>query len=533
MPSTAAPLQDPFDAVVIGSGFGGCMAARELVDAGWRVVMVERGGWVERGPHNWAADGAFAMTPYHAADSAYRVHQGRRWSTQNLCTCVGGPSVFYGGASFRYREGDFAPGEEIVGDSGAEWPFGYAELEPYYTEAERLLGVAGAAGEDPTEPPRSAPYPQRPAPLSAAAGRIADAARGLGLRPFRIPLAINHDPAVGAPCQACTTCDAFACAVSAKNDLATRLLPDLVSRGLTLLSSTAAVRLRVENGSVAGVTCVDRGSGARTELRADAYVLAAGALATPHLLLASGLDRLSPASGVVGRYLMRHCNAMTYGIFPRRPDPAGTHHKQIAIHDYYFGDDARDAPAGKLGNLQQVMGPHGGLLRLVLPRPLADALAPVSRHLTGLLSVAEDQPRRENGVRADPAAVDALGLPRMEVVHHYSTRDLAARAALVRRAARILRRAGAVGTMTWKVSTFSHALGTVRMGRDERTSALDADGRYRGVSNLYVTDGSALPTAGGVNPSLTIAANALRVGRRLAAARTPAHAHPEPLTRER
>jgi choline dehydrogenase-like flavoprotein len=522
-----------YDAVVVGSGFGGCMAARELVDAGWRVLMVERGGWVARGPHNWAADGAFAMTPAYAPETAYRVHQGRRWSTQNLCTCVGGPSVFYGGASFRYREADFAPGEEIVGGSGAEWPVGYGDLEPYYTEAERLLGIAGTAGIDPTEPPRGAPYPQPAAPLSPAAERIAAAARGLGLHPFPIPLAINRDPAAGGTCVSCVTCDAFACAVGAKNDLATRLLPDLLARGMTLLSGTAAVRLREAGGRVEALECVERETGRRTEFRAGIYILAAGALATPHLLLASGLERRNPGGHVVGRYLVRHCNAMTYGIFPRRPNPEGVHHKQVAIHDYYFGDDAPDAPRGKLGNLQQVMGPHGGLLRLVLPHEVADRLAPLALHLTGLLSVAEDQPRRENGVRLDPVRVDAMGMPRMEVVHHYSRRDLAARAALVRRAKRILRRAGAVGTLTWKVSTFSHALGTVRMGRDEATSALDAGCRYRGVENLYVTDGNALPTAAGVNPSLTIAANALRAGRLLACSRAPAAAAGEPLSASR
>jgi choline dehydrogenase-like flavoprotein len=521
---------DTFDAVVVGSGFGGCMAARELVDAGWRVLMVERGGWVERGPGNWEPEGAFVMTPSYAADTTFRVHQGRRWTSQNLCTCVGGPSVFYGGASFRYREADFSGAPEIVGGSGAAWPVDYAALEPFYTRAERLLGIAGEAGVDPTEPPRSGPYPQPPAPLTDAARRIADAARGLGLTPFRIPLAINYDPAQGTACQACITCDAFACAVGAKNDLATRLVPSLVADGMRLVTGTAAVRLRMRGDAVEALECRERETGRRVEYRAGTYVLAAGALATPHLLLVSGLERHNPGGAVVGRYLMRHCNAMTYGIFPRRPDPARRHHKQIAIHDFYFGDDAPGAPAGKLGNIQQVMTPPAGLLRMVLPRVLADALAPLVSHLTGLLSVAEDQPRAENGVRLVPGAADALGLPRMEVTHHYSPRDLAARAALVRRAKRILRRAGAVGTVTHRVSTFSHALGTVRMGPDERTSALDADGRFRGVQNLYVTDASALPTAAGVNPSLTVAANALRVGRRLAAAGAPARAGLQPAT---
>lgn len=508
-----------YDAVVIGSGFGGTMAARELVAAGWRVLMLERGGWVERGPQNWHADGAFTMTPHYASDSAYRVLQGRRWADQRLCTNVGGPSVFYGGASFRFRVRDFEPAPEIVDGTGAAWPIGYDALEPFYTEAERLIAVAGAAGEDPTEPPRSAPYPHPPARLAEASRRIADAARSLGLHPFRIPLAIS-----GATCQACITCDAFACAVSAKNDLATRVLPSLLADGMELRADAVVTRLVAEGGRIAAVECVDRRTGERFTVRAGTVVLAAGALATPHLLLASGLERVNPAGRVVGRYLMRHCNAMTYGIFPRRPNPANEHHKQVAIHDFYWGDDAPGAPRGKLGNLQQVMTPPAGLLAHVLPKPVADALAPAVAHLTGLLAVAEDQPRETNGVQIDPSDLDPFGLPKLLVEHHYTTRDLAARRALVRRAKQVLRRAGAWGTVTWKVSTFSHAVGTVRMGADERTSALDEDCRYRGLENLYVTDGSVFPTSAGVNPSLTIAANALRVGRRIAGAAAPASA---------
>jgi choline dehydrogenase-like flavoprotein len=514
-----SPTSLEFDAVVIGSGFGGAMAAWELVSAGLRVGMVERGGWVERGPHNWAGEGAFVRTPAYAPDSAFRVLQGRRWAEQNLCTCVGGPSVYYGGSSFRFREGDFGVAPEIVEGSSAAWPFGYDALEPFYTQAERLLGVSGAVGGDPTEPPRSAPYPYPPAPLAEPSRRIDRAARSLGLHPFPIPLAI--DSAGG--CQRCTTCDAFACAVGAKNDIATRMVPELVRRGMVLFPDTIAVRLVAERDRLEAVECRTR-TGEPLVFRAESFVLAAGALATPHLLLASGLERMNPAGQAVGRYLMRHCNAMTYGIFPGNPNPANEHHKQLAIHDFYFGVDDKDAPRGKLGNMQQVMGPPAAMLEVGLPKPLARLGAPLVGHMTGLLSIAEDQPRPENGVRIDHGARDRWGLPRMSVTSRYSPRDLAARAALVRRAKKILRRAGAWGTVTWKVTTFSHAVGTVRMGDDERTAPLDPECRFRGLENLYVTDGSCFPTSAGVNPSLTIAANALRVGRLLAGAPHAAHA---------
>src|SRR5690606_2736761 len=150
-------------------------------------------------------------TPHYVSDGAFAVRTARGWRAQGICACVGGPSVFYGGASFRFREADFEGAPEIAADSGAEWPLGYDDLEPYYCAAERLLGVAGEEGADPTEPRRSEPYPFRPLPVSATGRRMADAASDLGLRPFRIPMAID-----GGACRACLTCDAFACAVSAK-----------------------------------------------------------------------------------------------------------------------------------------------------------------------------------------------------------------------------------------------------------------------------------------------------------------------------
>jgi choline dehydrogenase-like flavoprotein len=140
--------------------------------------------------------------------------------------------------------------------------------------------------------------------------------------------------------------------------------------------------------------------------------------------------------------------------------------------------------------------------------------------MTGLLAMAEDQPRAENRVTLDHAVRDRFGMPRALVLHDYSRRDLAARAALVETAVRILRRAGAVAHYVHRIGTFSHAVGTVRMGIDPAAAPLDHDGRFRGLDNLFVADGSALPTAAAVNPALTIGANALRVGAAIRAAVT-------------
>jgi choline dehydrogenase-like flavoprotein len=131
-------------------------------------------------------------------------------------------------------------------------------------------------------------------------------------------------------------------------------------------------------------------------------------------------------------------------------------------------------------------------------------------YLTGLLTIAEDQPQFNNRVVVDPTHTDRFGLPRLVVSHRYTKRDIAASRLLMQAARAVLRRAGAWACYQHQIRTFSHAVGTIRMGRDPRTSALDELGRFRGLDNLYVLDGSFMPRSAGVNPSLTIAANALR-----------------------
>jgi choline dehydrogenase-like flavoprotein len=316
----------------------------------------------------------------------------------------------------------------------------------------------------------------------------------------------------------CGTCDGYACAAEAKNDLATGVIPALVRRGMALRTSVVCVRLVRAGSCVVAAEYVDRVTGERGRLTARCFVLAAGALATPHLLLASGLDAASPARAAVGRYLTRHRNAVALGVFLRPPNPEGVFDKQVALHDFYHGADG--APPGPLGAIQQ-MTPSAGLVRAYMPPGARGPAAAVVSHASGLLVIAEDQPRRENGVTLDPSAADRFGVPRLRVRHAYSARDEAAAAALVARARGVLREAGARLVVVQRLTTFSHALGTVRMGPDPQAAPLDADGRYRGLDNLYVTDGSALPRSAAVNPSLTIAANALRTGARIAAAFPP------------
>lgn len=517
--STSAnmPKNSEYDAIIIGSGFGGSMVAHVLVNAGKRVLMLERGKWVERGEHNWAPDGTIDLTQFYSKETPYRVLAGGNSDTMGIYSCVGGPSVFYGGVSMRLREADFEVAPEIVGESGAEWPYGYSDLESYYTRAERLLNIAGQAGGDPTDPPRSEPYPQGLNALSHTSKMIQNSAQELDLKPFRLPLAINYEIQNGrTPCIACPTCDTYACAIEAKNDLATTILPKLMKQGLELRPQTVAVKLQEKNGAIAAVECFDKQTQQHVTYKGRNVILSAGAIASPHLLLSSGLRDHNPGGHTVGRYLTRHCNAIAFGFFPKRPDPNNEFHKQLGIHDFYFGHPTIEQPGGKLGSIQQLQTPPVALVQEMLPTPFGHLIGLGVPHLTGLLVMAEDQPRFQNRVEIDPSKRDRFGLPQLYITHQHTSRDYAARKALLNKSKQILKQAGAWFCYTHKIKTFSHAVGTVRMGTDPKTSALDPYCQFRGIDNLFVVDGSFMPTSGGLNPSLTISANALRVGEYIA-----------------
>ena len=502
--------------VVVGSGFGGAMAAWPLVRSGLDVLMLERGPWIPRGPHCWAPEGTITRTPYYGSEGYTPARTDAGDHEVRSVAAVGGPSVFYGAVSMRLREADFLNDPEIVADSGAEWPIRYGDLRPYYDAAEHMLRVAGQAGEDPTEPPRSE-YPARLNGLSPVSEVMASAARSLGLHPFRLPLAINFqgDGSGRSPCVQCATCDTFACAIEAKNDLATVVLSALVREGLEIRAETSVTRLLVQGTRVTGIECCDRKTGATYAVTADTVVLAAGALGTPHVLLSSGLEQLSPAGDVVGRYLTRHCAGIVFGAYPWMPRHEGVFHKQVGITDFYLGDPSGEEPRGKLGSIQQTQTPHVGQV-VGETGAIGFLLTPLVRRATGLLVIAEDRPRYENRVYLADAKAGADGPRLLSIEHRYHERDLASRKLLYARARQIHRAAGSVLHYVHTINTFSHALGTVRMGRDPERAPLDETGRFRGADNLYVADGSALPTSGGVNPSLTIAANALRVGSLLA-----------------
>jgi choline dehydrogenase-like flavoprotein len=285
----------------------------------------------------------------------------------------------------------------------------------------------------------------------------------------------------------------------------------LDKKTVSIFTNTLAYHINTSGDQVKEVQCIDLITNEKLSFHAKVCILSAGALATPQLILNSELEKVNPAGHVIGRYLMRHSNAIVFGIFPGVADKENRFHKELAILDFYFGHESIDYPKYKLGSLQQVPTPPSGLVENEAPFPLGIIAGKAVKLLTGLLAIAEDQPQYKNYIKIDKSQGSINHIAKTLIAHEYTDRDTAAINALIAQGKKIMSRTGALINYVHHIRTFSHAVGTVRMGVDPNTSALDKNCNFRGLDNLYVVDASFMPTSAAVNPSLTISANALRV----------------------
>ncbi|MCX4766564.1 GMC family oxidoreductase [Streptomyces sp. NBC_01275] len=491
------------DVLVLGSGAGGATTAWALASTGARVLVVERGGFLPREQDNWSPQAVFGEGRYHNA-GPWRTAEGRPF-TPSAHYYVGGTTKVFGAALPRLRSGDFDAVEHLEGTSPA-WPFGYADLEPYYAEAERLYRVHGAAGADPTGPPRSGPYPWPPVAHEPVIGELAERLRAQGLHPY--PVELGVDLAEGGACLRCGTCDAFPCRVGAKSDAETRALrPALRTPNVRLLTHTRAVRLRTD-ASGRRVTSVDAERGGRTvRLRAGTVVLSCGAVNSAVLLLRSGgaahPGGLANGSGQVGRNLMMHNNSVLMAVDPRRRNPV-TFQKTLAVNDFYLPGPHTEHPLGNLQLMGKVYEATLAAARPRLPRRLLGALAARS---VDWWVMSEDLPDPDNRVLPGSGGDD--------VTVRWRPTNTRAHRRLVRAASRMMRRAGHPLVLTQRlgVEATGHQCGTTVAGADPARSVLDPYCRSHEVRNLYVVDGGFFPSSAAVNPTLTIAAQALRTVR--------------------
>jgi choline dehydrogenase-like flavoprotein len=513
-----------YDVIIIGSGAGGGTLAYALAGTGKRVLLLERGGYVRREKENWSSEAVNLGARYNTKETWRDKHGKALHPHTNYY--VGGNTKFYGAALFRLRREDFG---ELVHHGGVSpaWPIGYDDLEPYYGQAERLYRVHGERGVDPTEPPASSPYSFAPVSHEPRIQELHDDWAAAGLRPFHTPLGIMLDESdpQRSPCIRCSTCDGFPCLVRAKADAEVcAVRPALASGNVELLEETYVTRLVTSTSGreVRSVLCERRGE--HLELFADIVVISAGAINSAALLLRSASDRhpegLANASGVVGRHYMGHVNSVLMAL-SRCSNPT-VFQKTLSLNDFYFGSPEWQYPMGHISFV--------GKLDLHALRAGAPAIAPgwtlelMARHSLDFWLTSEDLPDPDNRVTLDRGG---------NIVLSYTPNNVEAHERLTGKLKELVKHqschvhGGSCHEGIFSRNFFvgeriplagvAHQNGTIRFGRDRRSSALNTDCRAHDVDNLYVVDGSFFPSSAAVNPALTIMANALRVGEHLKA----------------
>jgi choline dehydrogenase-like flavoprotein len=476
-----------WDAVVIGTGAGGATAGFNLARLGHDVLFIERGPSLHDEADRGRVCGSTDLdggTQGVWRDPLYRRYDNKEVLESIPLRCgTGGSTAIFSMLMDRFRPEDFTPGEFYRATSDASipeaWPIGYETLRPFYDQAERLYGVRGTP--DPLAPDSSVLLsPRGP---SAHESALTDALSSVGLHPYRLHYACEQL----ADCAGCST---NLCTRRCRNTAAKMcLLPAVSQYNATLLVNCRVVRLDEEHRSISHAIC--DWSGKRIAVRGRMFVLAANAVETPALLQRSANDRypqgLANTSGLVGRYLMWHASDFI-ALRLKSPStlPADLRHG-ISLTDFYVSSKS------KLGSIHA----HTFFDKQSWPSPLVTVFA----------TVVEDLPYATNRVVARGGADN-------EIAYRYSTPT-----ELHDRSAQLLHLFASAVSSRFEVypprvagqSNRSHICGTCRFGDDPRTSVLDASNRAHDHDNLYIVDASFFPTSGGINPSLTIAANSLRV----------------------
>ncbi len=516
-------MNNQYDIAIIGTGAGGGTLLHALAPTGKRILVLERGGYVPREKDNWSTKAVNLDGKYNTKE-VWRDRDGAALHPHTNYY-VGGNTKFYGAALFRLRREDFGEIKHHGGVSPA-WPIGYEDLEPYYTQAERLYQVHGERGVDPTDPPAGSPYPHPPVSHEPRIQQLSDDLARLGLRPFHVPLGVMLDEKnpVTSRCIRCDTCDGHPCLVSAKADAQVVCVdPALAYPNVTLVTGAYVSRLETNPSGRAVTRLIVERNGGSEAYSADIVVVSAGAINSAALLLHSASDKhprgLANGSDVVGRFYMGHVNSVLMAL-SKCPNPT-VFQKTLALNDFYFGSPEWEYPMGHISFV--------GKLDAQTLRAGAPAIAPnwtldlMAKHSLDFWLTSEDLPDPDNRVTLDRDGQIVLAYqPNNEEAH----RRLIAKLESVMKQQTKCRIHGHdcheglfarnlfLGQRI-PLAGVAHQNGTVRFGHDPRSSALDPHCKAYELDNLYVVDASFFPSSAAVNPALTIMANALRVGEHL------------------
>ena len=545
------------DAIIIGSGPGGSTAAEVLTRAGWSVVIMEKGrnhlldpDDLTRPASDYSND-EIKFTDRHflgpdplieprafrrSVDEGEHTHVGE---VNSIPTTVGGGGTHADGKVPRFREEDF----RLLSDYGPQddahvddWPLTYEELEPFYSEVERAIGVAGRAGANPFAAWRSGPYPMPPGAPMYGAVLSSAAAERVGLHPYDAPTAANSIAYDGRPaCNNCGHCAYFGCPIHAKGDPIALLTKTMATGRAELMAETCVSRIRTEGRRATGVDYIGP-DGVERSMDAKVIIVAGGAIETPRLLLLSGLEHPT-----LGRHLMVHFQTIVVGHFKDLRLHPHKGRSVTHVHDDAMVQDDASRAAAAEGDLPWIRGglvEHAGGGHPIMEArhsPWGRLHAQVMRdsslrnHMWAFIMQGEDLPYPTNTVDLSPSIRDVRGLPVARVTYQPGRHELVASKHHGKILESVLNEMGA----EWTLHTSSpgvdkgglgmsvipesrHVIGTARMGDDPATAVVDKWGRVHALDNLVVADSSVFTTSTGYGPTLTLVALAARAAHHLA-----------------
>ncbi|MGB3492260.1 MAG: GMC family oxidoreductase [Elainellaceae cyanobacterium] len=488
-----------YDIIIVGSGAGGGTLAQKLAPTGKQILILERGEAMSLEDQNRADVDVFKKERYHAPEQWYD-ETGEPFSPQTNYA-VGGNTKIYGATLMRLRERDFDAVPHQDGMS-PEWPFTYADLEPYYTEAEQLYQVHGNATADPTEPPHSADYPFPAVEHEPLVKPIVETLTQQGLHPTTLPLSLTRqddDP----------TGDSEVFGIQ----------PALKHENVTLKTGAKVVSLHT-NTSGTVIKGVQAEVGDQIFLyTSDMVVLACGAINSAALMLASANAKhptgLANSSDQVGRNLMKH--QVTSIVQLSTSANSGQFSRSISLNDFYWGDRDYEYPMGHIHNagglLQDVLFAESPPLLSVLAKVMPGAgLKQLAKRSIGWWAQTEVLPDPKNRVRVEKGKLRLEYTPNNTEAHDRLVYRWIEALKTMEKSTKGMQRSGIHPRGEAPIQVVAYQCGTCRMGTDPATSVLDVNCRTHDIDNLYVVDSSFFPSCGGVGPALTVIANALRVG---------------------
>jgi len=513
------------DVLIIGAGAAGAAFAWSLADTRMRIVCLEQGDWMDPASYpstrtDWEMQtfGAFGLSPNgRGRREDYPVNDDDSPIKISNFNAVGGSTILYAAHFPRMHPSDFRV--RSLDGVADDWPIDYATLEPFYDVNARMMGVAGLAG-DPAYPPKQPTLP--PVPLGKLGETLSRGFDQLGWHWWPSDSAIATQEYEGrAPCINLGPC-ITGCAQGAKASTDVTYWPAALRAGVELRTRCRVREITVgADGLADGVVYLDA-DGNEQRQRAEIVVVACNGVGTPRLLLNSASaafpDGLANRSGLVGKNLMFHPYAMVTGIFGEPLEgwkgPMGC---SLICQEFYETEPSRGFLRGYSFEMLRGMGPVSTALwgmgngRLPWGEGHHAAYEALWDRTAGMVIICEDLPEECNTVTIDPDLKDADGIPAPKITYRLGENSQKMIDHAVARGVEVLEAAGAKDTLHaaplppagW------HLMGTARMGGDPERSVVDSWCRSHDVKNLFVIDGSAFVTSGGVNPTNTIQALAL------------------------